>query len=406
MRRALILAAMLIPASLIGGSALSAQEEAPQQAGADTALSEQRARLNSANKAARDAEARAKSLQRAATGLRDEARRAKMREAAIAASIQAAEAEIAAARARIAITDRLLAGQRVRLAERQGPIARLIAALQSLARRPALLGLIQPGSTADIVHVRAVLGTVVPVVRARTADVRAEVDRTRRLRDGARLAMNSLRDGRTRLENERLALVRMEAENRLRSADYRREAMFESDRALALGEQARDLVDLMDTMGEAAETRATLEALPGPLPRPGKEGEAAPAPVATTRAGPPPYRLPVAGTLVTGLGEVSEEGVRSRGLTLSTWPGAQVVAPTGGRVSYAGRFRRYGNIVILDHGGGWTSLIAGLDRVSVRVGDQLVQGTPLGRAPQGDAARITVELRRKDRPVDLAQLLD
>ncbi len=379
-----------------GGGALTAQTPS---------LTDQRTQLNAANQAAKDADARAQALQAAAANERDEARRARVGEAAVAASIQAAEAQIAAARARIDIVDRLLAAQRVRLAERQGPVARLIAALQSLARRPALLGLVQPGSTADIVHVRAALGAVAPVVQARAADVRADIARTRRLREGAQLAERSLRDGRARLQDDRLALVRMEAEHRLRSADYRRSAMFESDRALALGEQARDLVDLMDVMGAAAETRAELEALPGPLPRPGAEGEDAPAPAARNTASPP-YRLPVAGQLVTGLGEVSTEGVRSRGLTLATWPGAQVVAPTGGRVIYAGKFRRYRNIVILDHGGGWTSLVAGLDRVLVRVGDQLVQGSPLGRAPQGESPRVTVELRRQGRPVDLAQLLD
>ncbi|QDX27613.1 peptidoglycan DD-metalloendopeptidase family protein [Sphingomonas suaedae] len=391
-------AALAIAAS--GGVGLAAlQAQAPT-------LAEQQDQLKTANKAAKDAEARARRLQRAAANERDSARRARAREAAIAASIQAAEAEIAAARARIAIVDRMLARQRTRLAERQGPITRLVAALQSFARRPAALGLVQPGSTRDIVHVRAVLGAVTPIMRERTADIRAEVARTRRLREGAQTAVKSLADGRARLQTERLALVSAEAEHRLKSAGYSRDAMFESDRALALGEQARDLVDLMDTLGEAAETRAALEALPGPLPRPDEgdaEVAAAPPPA---RGGPPPYRLPVAGSVVTGLGEISDTGVRSRGLTLATWSGAQIVAPTGGRVIYAGRFRRYGNIVILDHGKGWTSLVAGLDRVMVRVGDDVIQGAPIGRAPQVDAPRITVELRRQGRPVDLAQLLD
>jgi len=394
---------ILIPAAaallaIAGLSALPAQ--APD-------LATQQGQLKAANKAARDAEARAKQLQQAAAGERDEARRAKVREAAVAASIAAAEAQIAAAQARTAIVDRLLIGQRARLEAQQGPIARLIAALQSLARRPAMLGLIQPGSTADIVHVRAVLGSVAPVVRARSAGIRDEIARTRRLREGAAIAARSLRDGREKLETERLALLQMEAGHRLRATGYRRDAMIESDRALALGEQARDLVELMDTLGAAAQTREALEALPGPLPRPGTESEeTAPAPARTVRQGPPPYRLPVAGSIVTGLGEVSEAGVRSRGLTLSTWAGAQVVAPAAGRVIYAGRFRGYGNIVILDHGGGWSSLVAGLDRVLVRVGDAPVQGTPLGRTPQGEAPRITVELRRKGEAVDLAQLLD
>ncbi|MFL9839691.1 peptidoglycan DD-metalloendopeptidase family protein [Sphingomonas sp. ST-64] len=400
--RRLLPLALVLAITASGGISLAAlHAQAPT-------LAEQQDQLKAANKAAQDAEARARRLQRAAATERDEARRAKTREAAIAASIQAAEAEIVAARARIAIVDRLLDRQRSRLAERQGPIARLVAALQSFARRPAALGLVQPGSTRDIVHVRAVLGAVTPVMRERTADIRAEVERTRRLREGAQTAVKSLADGRARLQNERLALVRAEAGHRLRSVGYTRDAMFESDRALALGEQARDLVDLMDTLGAAAETRAALEALPGPLPRPaeGDDTEPVDATPPPARSGPPPYRLPVAGSVVTGLGELSDTGVRSRGLTLATWPGAQVVAPTGGRVIYAGRFRRYGNIVILDHGKGWTSLVAGLDRVMVRVGDELIQGAPIGRARPGDAPRITVELRRQGRPVDLAQLLD
>ncbi len=392
------LVAVVLLTAMAGGGALLAQ--APD-------LAAQQRQLKAANQNARNAAARARRLQLAADGERDEARRATAREAAVAASIQAAEAQIAAARARVALVDRLLNEQRTRLEAQQGPIARLIAALQSLARRPAMLGLIQPGSTADIVHVRAVLGSVAPVVRERSAGVRAEIARARRLRDGAELAARSLREGRAKLDNERLALVRMEAGHRLRSAGYRREAMFESDRALALGEQARGLVELMDTLGAAAETREALEALPGPLPRPGGEGaEAIAAPAPAAAPGPPPYRLPVAGSIVIGLGEISEAGVRSRGLTLATWAGAQVVAPAAGHVVYAGRFRGYGNIVILDHGDGWTSLVAGLDRVLVRVGDAPVQGSPLGRAPQGEGPRITIELRRQGHAVDLAQLLD
>lgn len=396
-RLALVAASGLVIAT--GAGALLAQS--PRLADQQTALSR-------ANQAVKAAEARAQALQAAAAAERDEARRARTREAAVAARVQAAEAQIAAARARITLVDRLLGRQRVELVQQQGPIVRLIAALQSLARRPALLGLIQPGSTADIVHVRAALGAITPVVRARADNVRTKIARTRRLREGAQLAERSMRDGRARLESERLALVELEADHRLRSAGYRRDAMVESDRALALGEQARALVDQMDASGAAAETSVALAALPGPLPRPGTDGDA-PAPTASAGR-PPPYRLPVAGQVVTGLGEVSAQGVRSRGLSLATRPGAQVAAPTGGRVIYAGRFRRYGNIVILDHGSGWTSLVAGLDRVLVRVGDEVAQGSLLGHAPQrsgGRAApRIMVELRRQGRPVDLAQLLD
>ncbi|MFM6852561.1 MAG: murein hydrolase activator EnvC family protein, partial [Sphingopyxis sp.] len=104
------------------------------------------------------------------------------------------------------------------------------------------------------------------------------------------------------------------------------------------------------------------------------------------------------------LGEVSSEGTRSRGMTIVTAPGAQVVAPADGRVVYAGAFRSYGRIVILDHGGGWTSLVTNMIAVSVNVGDDVAQGAPIGRTGPG-APRVTVELRRAGMPMDIATLI-
>jgi murein hydrolase activator len=362
-------------------------------------LAEQQARLRAADSAAQAARTRSRALEAQAANARDRAAQAQAREAAAAERIRASEADIAAAQARIVIVDRLLAAQRRRVAAQQGPIVRLIAALQSMARRPPALALVQPGSLEDMVHVRAVLGTAMPVVAARTAGVRAELARTRQLRASAGAAVATLRASRTTLESERVALVKLEAEHRLRSRALGQSALVESDRALALGERARDIVDQMETSGAAAEVQAELAALPGPLPRPSQAGTP---PAATGR---PPYRLPVAGEIVTGLGELSRNGVRARGITLACAANAPIVAPAAGKVVYAGPFRGYGGVVILDHGKGWTTLVAGLGAVGVRVGAQLPQGGALGRAQGGEDPRITVELRRRNQPMDLMQLL-
>ncbi len=362
-------------------------------------LAEQQGRLREANAQSQAAQARSAALERQAASERDQALRARAQEAAAGERIKAAEADIAAARARIGIVDRQLAEQRTRVAERQGPILRLIAALQSMARRPAVLGLVQPGSTADMVHVRAVLGTVLPVVEARTRDVRAELARVRALRADALAAVNSFREARQRIENERIALVRLEADHRARSAQLASSALVESDHAIALGERAREIVDQMETAGEAAEIQSGLTALPGPLPRP---GSAAPAPSRKLGA---PYVLPVAGAVVTGMGELSATGVRARGVTLACAANADAIAPAAGRILFAGPFRDYGGVVIIDHGNGWTSSVTGLGGVAVRVGQQIQQGTRIGRAPGSDAPRVTVELRRRGEPMDLARLL-
>src|SRR3546814_9500686 len=90
------------------------------------------------------------------------------------------------------------ADQRARLAERQGPVIRLTAALQMMARRPPALALVQPGSLDDAVHVRALLASTLPVIRARTAALREEVEAGNQLRDQAALAKAALVDSRDR----------------------------------------------------------------------------------------------------------------------------------------------------------------------------------------------------------------
>lgn len=391
-----LLSALALAAMLAGFSAAAAQSIADARRELD------RARAESA-----DATARSRAMSAEAGRQLDAAARARAEEAAIAARIQASEADITAAEAQVAIVERLRAVQRERLAARQGPIVRLIAALQMMTRRPAALAVVQPGTITDLVHVRAVLATMLPVIEQRTAGLRAELDHAARLRRLADRSVAELRAGQQRLVAERQQLAAAAVEHRRRSQTLRNDAAFEADRAVALGEQARDLADLMDELGAQASRRDALAALPGPLLRPPSPGDA-PMPVAaatTMAAGgkAPPYRLPVNGRVLTGLGEVSRTGVRSRGLTIATAPGAQVIAPAGGRIVYSGAYRGYGQIVIIDHGGGWTSLLTGLDSLAVAVGDTVVQGSPLGRTGAEQRA-LTVELRRGSDPVDIARM--
>jgi septal ring factor EnvC (AmiA/AmiB activator) len=351
--------------------------------------------------------ARAARYDRAAARATGAAERARRAQVATAARIQSAEARIAAADARLALIERLRGRVRARLAAMRAPIVRLAAALRTLARRPALLALVQPGSIDDLVHVRALLAASVPAIRARSAGIRRELAEAERLREAARRTVALRIAARGRLHAERLALARTETAQRRRSAGLGDAAMFEQDRALALGERARDIVTLMDRIDAQAGRGARLASLPGPIPRPILPGLAPPPrPAGDGRitSGPPVYRLPVIGRVTAGLGEISDAGVRARGLTLTTAPSAQVVAPAGGRIVFAGPFRGYGAIVIVDHGDGWTTLLTGLARAAVAVGDKVEGGSPLGLAPAVRPA-ITVELRHGGQPVDIPPIL-
>ena len=119
---------------------------------------------------------------------------------------------------------------------------------------------------------------------------------------------------------------------------------------------------------------------------------------------------PVAGQIIARFGQ--GEGVMSRGLVYAAVAGADVFAPFDGKIAYAGPFRGYGKVALIDHGRGYHTLLTGLDRIDVTVGDWVLGGEPLGALGQGvsrkagrrgsgaGAPKLYVELRKNGEPVD------
>ncbi|ASK89254.1 murein hydrolase activator EnvC family protein [Sphingorhabdus sp. SMR4y] len=395
-RSALALIAFLGLATT-GAALLSAQSPGPS-------LSEQQRSLLTAREQSERARQRSEALRRQAEAASNDADRIAAEAAALAARIQSAEADIKAARTRIAIVAKLQQRQRARLAEKQGPMIRLTAALQMMTRKPTALALVEPRSLDELIYMRSILSAVMPEIERRTASLRDEVRQGEELRQQAARALASLDESQRRLRDRRQQLASLEASERIEARRFSDDAGIEQDQALALGEEARDILDLMDRIRESGAVRESLADLEGPLLRPG-QGQESPAD-RPSREGEvaSAYRLPVIGEVVTGLGEISDSGYRSRGLTIAVDPGAQIVAPAAGRVAYAGRYRGYGNILIIEHAAGWTSLITNMATGSVAVGDRVVQGAPVGRSGADDPA-VTIELRRNGRPIDIAALI-
>jgi septal ring factor EnvC (AmiA/AmiB activator) len=346
------------------------------------------------SKDAEEAAARARSFEQAAARAGTAAERARAEAEALVARIEASEAAITAAEARVRTLDAQLSERAARLSQRQQPLLRLTAALQTMSRRPPALALVQPGSIEDTARVRAVLASTLPVIRERTAGLRSELAAAERVRTQGREAVQALAARRQDLLRHRTALARLEESERRRSAALARSALTETDRSVALTEEARDRTTLAGTRAFQAELARSLAALPPPPPRP---GSAAPSPRSA------PYRLPPQGALVTGFGEISDAGIHARGTTLRPAAETQVLAPRHGTIAYAGRFRSYGEVVIVDHGGGWTTTVTGLAALRVAKGASVKPGDPLGRA--GAGAQVGVELRLNGRPMPIARYL-
>lgn len=313
--------------------------------------------------------------------------------AKLAAERQRAAAEIALAEARFAEADARLGQARAmvvlreqRLARRRAPLAALLAGLASMGRRPPILSLADGATVAEVVRVRALVDTTMPIIARRSAALQAELDQGQQLAGKAEEARGQLAQRRIELEEKQRRFALLEARALERAEELRRSAFGAQDQVMAGGEE---LLDLRGRAKAAAAARAyarKLAALPLAPPRPFP---------AESRPTPPDiaYRLPTAAPVIEGLGAVSPAGVRSRGLTFATPRGAAIVAPAAGTILFAGAFRDHDGIIVIDHGEGWTSLLVGVGP-SVARGERIAAGAPLGRA-LGD---ISLELRERGTP--------
>ncbi len=405
MKRGAVIAIMAAGVTLaLGSGGLIASAQQVVISGNTASLADEQQALKEAKEEARRARAIYNQLEAQAGAATREADRLNAQAAALAARVQESEADLRAGQARIAIIRQLIERQSTHLAQQQGPLIRLTAALQSFSRRPPVLALLQPGSLRDTVHSRAALAHIQPIIQTRTAGLRTNLARTRQLQDMALTAASGLREAQGKLAEQRVALNRLEAQKRLAARGFSTSAAEEQERALAMSERARDIDALIGQMRQANAMRAKLAALPGPMLRPGTPEHPADKP--SIPSGTAAYQLPATGTLVTGLGEMSDHGARSRGITLATSASAQVVAPAPGRIVFAGPYGGFGQILIIDHGDEWVTLITDLARLSVSVGQKIAQGEALGSTGAGAHPAITVELRRQGRPMDIIAIMN
>ncbi len=119
---------------------------------------------------------------------------------------------------------------------------------------------------------------------------------------------------------------------------------------------------------------------------------------------------PVTGGISRGFGAPTEAGPAT-GVSYQPPPAARVVAPCGGRVAFADRFRSYGQLIIIDCGGGYHAVLSGLDRLDARIGQTPRAGEPVGTMPDWEPGSTTrrptlyLELRHDGQPVNPASWL-
>lgn len=120
--------------------------------------------------------------------------------------------------------------------------------------------------------------------------------------------------------------------------------------------------------------------------------------------------LPAQGKRVLAFGEKTQYGSQSKGIVLETRQGGQIVSPCDGWIVYAGEFRSYGQLLIINAGGGYHILLAGLSQIDAQLGQFVLAGEPVGvmsagakstqAKPQESAPILYIEFRKDQRPID------
>ena len=374
-----MLAALVLGIGLIAGAD-------PESRAAD--------RLKDVQEAIQDEQDRVKYLGLQAEQLAAEIARLQGELVAAAADVQNREGELVKLENQLAALENLEREKTMALAAHRGDMSALLSALERLSIEPRETLILGWRSPTDTVITAQLLGFAVPPIEAKARQLRQELDDIAQLRSQALRQRHDITEATLKLMDARASLEQLVAlkAGLRQTTDAERAAA--AERVRALTEQADDLHEL-------------LAALPPPTtpPQPGGPASIRLEPpqdlksFPTKRVGLVP---PVRGTLVLRFGEAGPDGSVSQGVVFETRSGAQIVAPHDGQIVFRGPFRGYGEILIVEHRGGYHTLLAGLGRTDVVVGQWLLAGEPVGitESPKDGKARLYVELRRNGRPID------
>jgi murein hydrolase activator len=326
-----------------------------------------------------------------------------------AGRIRTLEGKIAATETRLVPLDQQDARLRQSLEGRRAVIANVLAALQRIGRKPPPALLVRPEDALKAVRGAMLLGAVVPELRSEAQTLAAELGELVRVRNEIAGERQGLDRDLAAMSEEQQRMAALVEERQKRQTEAERALDAERKRAGVLARQAHDLNELIARLEqEAAAPAAPSPSETGPFP-PREVPRLGPAVAFASAKGT--LRLPVSGVRIRQFGGPDGLGGVQKGLSLATRSGAQVTAPSDAWVVYAGPFRSYGQLLILNAGGGYHVLLAGMDRISVQLGQFVLTGEPvatMGNGPKSAAAvaigsgqpTLYIEFRKDGSPVD------
>ena len=340
-----------------------------------------------------------------------------------AARVRDVETNIEATQARLKPLDEREHIFQTSLDERRTVIVEILAALQRIGRQPPPALMVRPEDALQAVRTAIMLGAVVPEMRTQADALAGDLAELLRVRKDIDAENGKLSGDLATLAHEQLRLNMLIDERQQKETAVAQTLDAQRQHATELAHQVDNLKDLIGKLEQGLDsatrqTRLNSRAIEEDATRPDlaalkDPGRLTPAVAFAANRGH--LRLPVNGSRIREFGASDGAGGTQKGLSIATRSGAEITAPCDGWVVYAGPFRSYGQLLILNAGGGYHVLLAGMERISVDLGQFVLTGEPvavmgavLGGGSQVSTAVATgakqpvlyVEFRKDGTPID------
>lgn len=308
------------------------------------------------------------------------------------------------------------------LASRRDEIAEVLAALQRAGRRPPPALLVSPEDAVKSVRSAIVLGAILPEMRDKAEKLAGELSELAQLRTNIANERTRLTAEVAAMATERQRMAGLVDERQKSQAEAEKSLVVERQTAIDMARQIDNLKDLVARLEQGVESanRAARAAEKATEDQKGESrpdflalkdpGRLTPAIAFASARGMLP--MPVNGVKIRNFGATDRFGSAERGISIATRAGAQVTSPSDGWVVYSGPFRSYGQLLILNAGGGYHIVLAGMERISVDIGQFVLTGEPVAVMGSGTAQVaaavpvgtsqpvLYVEFRKDGTPVD------
>lgn len=382
--------ALLIALALAAGAAPVAAQTKPGEKADPKKLKEVEARIKSEREAAAE-------LQKRTAAIRDEIRALREKLVKTAAATQTRESALTRQESELRVLEAREKAAAADFRKRQQQLAEILAALQRLSLRPPVTLASRSDDANDAVRTALVLRGLVPELERRAELLKREIEAYGRLKEAVRARRGTVADADSALGRERQALVGLLEQKQALLKETEDEQAANRARLEALTREAETLRDLIAKLRQE-------KTKPEPAPRTAALTEPPKGKIRSFSAFRGKLTLPATGTVTPRFGSEEKLGEFSKGMMIAARPGAQAVAPFDGQIVFAGPFRGYGRILIIEHRDGYHSLIVGLARIDASVKQWVLAGEPVGIVGEHESqgAQLYVEIRHNGRPIDPA----